>query len=78
MMDEVLEDIKSVKIDIPLLDVIKQLVVYASLLKESCTQIRISWAHTLTFLNASLSRFNDHVRKLFNILVQHRKAIHRG
>jgi len=38
----VLEDIKSVKIDIPLLDVIKQLTTYATLLKKFCTQFRKS------------------------------------
>jgi len=41
-MDEVLEDAKSVKIDIPLLYVIKQLPIYATLLKKFCTQIRKS------------------------------------
>jgi len=77
-MDEVLEDVKSVKVGIPLLDVIKQLPTYATLLKKLGTQIRKFWTHISTFLNASLFRFKDHAKKLFNILVQHRKAIHRG
>jgi len=77
-MDEVLEDDKSVKIDISLLDMIKQLPAYAILLKKFCIQFRKSWTHISTFLNAQLFRFKNHARKLFNILVQHKKAIHRG
>ena len=41
-MEEVLENIKLVKIDIPLLGVIKQLSTYATLLKKFCIQIRKS------------------------------------
>ena len=77
-MAEVLEDIKPVKIDIPLLNVTKQLPAYTTLLKKFCTQIEKSWTHILTFSITLLFRFKDHTRKLFNFLVQHRKAIHRG
>jgi len=77
-MDEGLENVKPVKIDIPLLNVIKQLSAYAALLKKFCIQIKKSWTHIFTFLNAPLSRFKDHARNLFNILVQHQKVIHRG
>jgi len=59
-MDEVLEDVKPVKIDIPLLNVIKQLLAYAILLKKNFTQIRKPWTHISTCLNAPLSRFKDH------------------
>ena len=36
-MEEVLEDIKPIKINIPLINVIKQLPAYATLLKKFCT-----------------------------------------
>ena len=68
-MDEVIEDVKLVKIDIPLVDVIKQLTTYATLLKKFSTQFRKSWTYISTILNAPLSHFKDHARKLFNILV---------
>ena len=51
---------------------------YATLLKKFCTQIEKSWTHISIFSNAPLSRFKDYGRKLFNFLVQHQKAIHRG
>jgi len=63
-MDKVLENIKPVKIDIPLLDVIKQLSAYATLLKKFYIQIRKTWTHISTFLNALLSRFKDDARNL--------------
>jgi len=49
-MDEVLEDVKSVKIDIPLLDMIKPLTTYATLLKKFSTQFRKSWTYISTIL----------------------------
>jgi len=64
-MDEVLEDVKSVKIDIPLLDMIKPLTTYATLLKKFCTQFRKCWTYISIILNAPLSHFKDHARKLF-------------
>ena len=63
-MDEVLEDVKLVKIDIPFLDVIKQLLAYATLLKKFCTQIEKSWTYISTFSNAPLHRFKDHARDM--------------
>ena len=77
-MDAVLENIKLVKIYIPLLNVIKQLPAYATLLKKFCTLIKKSLTHISIFSNTPLSRFKDYVRKLFNFLVQHQKAIYRG
>ena len=44
-MDEELEGVKSVKIDILILGMIKQLHAYATILNKFCTQIRKSWTH---------------------------------
>ena len=55
-MDGVLEDVKLVKIDIPFLDVIKQLLAYATLLKKFCTQIEKSWTHISTMHHCPASR----------------------
>jgi len=59
-MAEMLEEIKPIKIDITLLNVIKQLPAYTTLLKKFCTQIEKSWTHISIFSNAPLFRSKEH------------------